>query len=157
MPERDRITLALAIVIALLGPLASTMPWIIFPTGLLAVFLILWGRESQRTESAIGKVPNVGPFLLRGLHQLDSILSPRDEEFEQHPRKPIGSYDSKQRAKLYELWRTRNPASIANVPYWQRFNADGLVDHHSGQPGAIKNDIREALGRILKEYPEGRP
>ena len=52
MPERDRITVGFAILVALLGALGSLVPWIILPAALLAVFLFFWGRKSQRTEDA---------------------------------------------------------------------------------------------------------
>jgi hypothetical protein len=99
---RNRITLGLAIAVAVLGQ-AAMIPWIAVLATVLSVFLILWGRDSQRTEAAIGGLPGVGPFLLRALHQLDRILSPPDKELEQHLREVISTYTPEHRAQLYRL------------------------------------------------------
>jgi hypothetical protein len=77
MQERDRITLGLALLVILMGVVAPMSMSISIPTFAFAVFLLFWGREGQRTETAIGRLPG-GQFMLRGLRQLDLIISPRD-------------------------------------------------------------------------------
>ncbi len=150
MPERDRIAVGFTILAALLGALAVLVPWIILPAALLAVFLFFWGRKSQRTEEAVSRVPILGQALSRWLHQFDLIITPREEEYEQHLRQKIGAYEPQYRKSLRQLWETRAPLTISGV-HWERFKTDGLVNWSHGTLGSIKTEIRGAVDRILRD------
>lgn len=111
--------------------------------------LIFWGRDSERTEAFIGSLSG-GKFLLRVLHQLDLIISPRDIDYELHLRKLIAGYEPQYRRSLRELSDTRAGAQINGV-HWQKFKTDGLIDHPSGGPGPIKPELRDMIRRILRD------
>jgi hypothetical protein len=133
MARRDRITLGLALAVAGVAVMGREFPWIAIPLELVAVFLIIWGREERRTEALIGRLPGSNYFL-RALQQVDLILSPRDLAYEQQIRAIITGYDHELRNSLGKLWRTRNSSQTA-TQHWDRFNRDGLVEHSFSGPG----------------------
>jgi hypothetical protein len=147
--RRDRITLGIALVAAALAVIGRDYPWIAVPLTLFAMFLIVWGRAGQRTEEFVGRIPG-GNYLLKGLRQLDLVLSPRDLKLEQHLRTVISGYDAEKRAILRQFWVTRNPYSVP-YSYWTEFNHDGLVEHTSFGPGPLKSEMHESIGRVLDE------
>ena len=118
-----------------------------------ALFIFFWGRHSERTEAAVSRIPMAGPFLVKGLHQLDLIISPRDQDYEQHLREVITAYSPRYRQSLRKLLQTRLASQIPDG-HWLKFSKDGLVEHlHSG-PGPIKTDLRDPIRRILRELGE---
>ena len=147
--QRDRTTLGIALAVAVVAIIGRDFPLIAVPLALLAILLVVWGRESQGTERFIGSLPG-GRYLLKGLHQLDLVLSPRDQEFEQHLRRTIAAYPVVVRASLAKLKKTRNARSIDDA-HWRQFDQDGLVDHPHSGPGPIKDNLRDIIGRILDE------
>ena len=110
--QKDRITLALAILVVLLGAIAPESFWIKVLASAFAVFLIFWGRDSERTEAWVSRLPVGGQLLTKWLHQLDLIVSPRDQDYEEHLRRVISGYDAKQRKFLRRLLDTRAYRSI---------------------------------------------
>ena len=98
--QKDRTTLALAILVVLLGAIAPESFWIRVLASAFAVFLIFWGRDSERTEAWVSRLPVGGQLLTKWLHQLDLIVSPRDQDYEEHVRRVISGYDAKQRKFL---------------------------------------------------------
>jgi hypothetical protein len=68
-----------------------------------------------------------GKYALKGLEQLDLIISPRDQEYEQHVRTIIGGYDHDLLKSLRELWRTKN-SSHTPAEHLDRFTRDGLIE-----------------------------
>jgi hypothetical protein len=74
-----RITLGLAIGIAVLATMAREYVLLQLLLAIFAVFLVVWGRAERRTEEFIGWLPG-GSYALKVLNQLDSIISPRDQE-----------------------------------------------------------------------------
>ena len=148
--QKDRITLALAILVVLLGAIAPESFWISVLASAFAVFLIFWGRDSERTEAWVSRLPVGGQLLTKWLHQLDLIVSPRDQDYEEHLRRVISGYDAKQRKFLRRLLDTRAYRSIP-IGEWERFNKDNLVVYTHGAPGPIKPEFRDPISRILGE------
>jgi hypothetical protein len=146
---KSRITLGIALIVVALAAIGREYPWIVIPLVLVAVFLILWGRESRATEQFIAALPG-GRYILKGLHQVDLIISPRDQEYERHLRTLIAGYPEIVRISLVKLRTTRAATSIPES-HWQQFRHDGLVDHPHSGPGPIKEDLREIVGRILDD------
>ena len=148
--QKDRTTLALAILVVLLGAIAPESFWIRVLASAFAVFLIFWGRDSERTEAWVSRLPVGGQLLTKWLHQLDLIVSPRDQDYEEHLRRVISGYDAKQRKFLRRLLDTRAYRSIP-IGEWERFNKDNLVEYTHGAPGPIKPEFRDPISRILGE------
>jgi hypothetical protein len=146
---RARITLGLALVITVLAVIGRAYPVVALPLLAAAIFLIVWGRAGRATEQVIGSLPG-GGYILKFLHQIDLIISPRDQEFERHLKSLIAGYPLVVRASLAKLTQTRSGASV-DSSHWQQFRHDGLVDHPHSGPGPIKEDLREMVGRILDE------
>lgn len=149
MAQKARITLGIALFVAVAAMIGRAYLWIAIPLTLFAVFLILWGRESKKVEAAIGQMPG-GRYALVILEQLDLLLSPRDREYEQHVRSIIISYDRDQQKSLRDLWRTRSSSGTSGE-HLNRFVADGFIEYPKDGPGWIKPDLREVVGRTLDE------
>jgi hypothetical protein len=149
MAGRERTTLGIGLIVAVLAMTAREYVWLHLFLAIFAVFLIVWGREPRRTESFIGGLP-VGGYLLKGLRQLDLVLSPHDLKLEQHVHAIVSKYSSLVRADLRRLLNTHNPASILDQS-WRQFKGDGLVDHPHSGPGPIKEEMREAVARALDD------
>jgi len=89
---RDRITLGLAIAVAVVSAMADS--WLVAtPLLLLAIFLIVWGRSPAATEAVISSLP-MGSKLLLLFAYLDRTISPREE--------PVG--DNERRRHLKKYW-----------------------------------------------------
>ena len=146
---KARITLGLAIFITALAVIGRAYPEIAIPLMLVAMFLIVWGRQPRTTESFIGGLP-AGKYIIKFLHQIDLVISPRDEKYEQHLRELISNYPPPVRASLILLRKTRTGTSIPEA-HWQQFRHDGLVEHPHSGPGPIKEELREMIGRILDD------
>jgi hypothetical protein len=144
--DQSKITVGIAILVAVLASRDFSFAILLI---VFAVFLIVWGRDRQRTERFVADLPG-GQYLSKGLHQLDLVLSPRDQEFEEHLRKVIAAYPPVLRASLARLKETRDARSIDEA-YWTQFNNDGLVDHPHSGPGPIKDNLRDIIGRILDQ------
>ena len=106
--------------------------------------------NSERTEAWVSRLPVGGQLLTKWLHQLDLIVSPRDQDYEEHLRRVISGYDAKQRKFLRRLLDTRAYRSIP-IGEWERFNKDNLVGYTHGAPGPIKPEFRDPISRILGE------
>jgi hypothetical protein len=149
MAGRDRITFALVLLVMVLSVIGRAYPWIAIPITLFAVFLLVWGRDSRRTEAFIGRLPG-GAKLLETLEYLDFVLSPRDREYEQHIRTIIIGYDRDRQKFLRDLWRVRS-SSGTPAEHLNRFVADGFIEYPKDGPGWIKPELREIVGRTLHE------
>jgi hypothetical protein len=147
MAGRDRITLGLGLIVAVLAMAAREYVWLQIPLAAFAVFLIVWGREGKRTEAFVSRLPG-GSYALKTLEQLDLVLSPRDREYEQHRKNIIIGYDDDQRKALRELWRTRN---TSHNPHLDRFVKDGWIEYPKDGPGWIKPELMAVVGRTLDE------
>jgi hypothetical protein len=145
---RARITLGLALLVPVLVMLAREIYWLVVPLTLFGMFLIVWGRAPSETERLVSQLPG-GKHLLKGLNQLDMILTPRDRDVEQHLREVIGRYDTRRRQALKTLLITQNAGLVGSD--WIVFNQDALVLHPHSGPGPIKDEFRESIKRILKE------
>jgi hypothetical protein len=150
---KARTTLGIAFIVTVLAVLGREYFLVSLLLLLVGVFLIVWGRDSRATEQFVSGLPG-GGYILKGLHQFDLIISPRDEEYENYLRKLISEYPEPVRKSLATLRATRTANSIEDS-HWQRFRRDGLVDHPHSGPGPIKEDLRETVGRILEELGYG--
>jgi hypothetical protein len=103
------------------------------------------GRPPHRTF--IGRLPG-GKYALKALGQLDLIISPRDQEYEQHVCAIIDGYDHDLQNSLRELCRTRT-SSRTPANHLDRFTADGLIEYPKNGPGWIKADLRRAVDSTL--------
>jgi hypothetical protein len=151
--EKDRTTLALALFVILVGAIASLSIWIRLLAAAFSVFLLFWGRDSEGTEAMVSRIPIAGPFLLRGLHQLDLIISPRDQDYEEHLREVITAYGPRYRQSLRKLLQTRLASQIPDG-HWLKFSKDGLVEHPHSGPGPIKTELRDPIRRILQSLDD---
>jgi hypothetical protein len=75
MAWTNRTKLGITVAVAVLVGLTSVSLAMLLLA--LAVFLIAWGQEPKRTEAFVGRLP-YGGYLLKGLAQLDSILTSWD-------------------------------------------------------------------------------
>jgi hypothetical protein len=153
MPGKEISTFGLALVLVLIGVIASASTWIMVFAWAFALFILVWGRDSARTEAMVNRIPVAGEFLARGLHQLDSIISPRDQDYEEHLREVITAYSPRYRQSLRKLLQTRLASQIPDS-HWLKFSKDGLVEHPHSGPGPIKTDLRDPIRRILRELGE---
>ena len=80
--ERDRTTLGIALLVAVAAVIGKAYPLISIPLTALAIFFIAWGRDQRRVEAFVGRLV-AGSYLLKCLHQLDLIISPRDDKSKQ--------------------------------------------------------------------------
>ena len=148
MSTRARITLGIALLLAVLAMIIREIHWLAVLLALFALFLVVWGRLPNQTEKAIGQLPG-GNIILKGLDQLDMILVPRDRELEKYLRETIERYDDGKRAALNVLLNTRNPRRVGAE--WPIFQGDGLVVGDFSGPGPIREEFRDPIKRILKE------
>ncbi len=148
MAGKARITLGIALFVAALAVIGRAVPWISIPLILLAVFFIVWGKEQRATESVIKRLP-FGTHILKLLDAIDSVLTVRDREHEQHVRATIGKYDNNARSALRELYRTRNTNFVRL--HESQFVADGFIEYPKNGPGGIKPELRDIVGRTLDE------
>lgn len=72
MALSKRTKLGIALGVAVLAGLTSVLLAVLLLA--LAGFLIIWGREPQRTEEFVGGLP-LGNHLLKAMAQLASIIS----------------------------------------------------------------------------------
>lgn len=147
MASRDRTTLGIGLIVAMLAVSAREYIWLQFPLAILALFFIVWGRAPKGTEAFIGRLP-AGGFLLQGLAQIDLVLSPRDLELDKHIHGIVAKYTIETRAALRRLLNTRNPNSISD-PFLSQFTGDGLIERHGNGHTPVKNELRESLARAL--------
>jgi hypothetical protein len=149
MATRDRITLAIALVVVLVAMIGSYFPLFAIPLWLSAAFLFVWGREPRRTEAFIGRLPG-GGYILKALERLDLVLSIRDQEYDQQIRTIVTDYDNDLRQSLRILWRTRNTSRIM-AAHLNQFTTDGLIQYPQLGPGSIKPELRDIIERALDE------
>lgn len=149
---RDRITLGLAIVVAVVSAMAASW-YVAAPLLLVALFLIGWGRSPERTETLVGGVPLIGTTLLNALAYLDGILSPQQQE--------AGNAERRQHAK--EKWATLSDSAksvlastfVHGVPKkshpsdWKALRQAGFVE---GEPssGSIKPEYKDVIADHLR-------
>lgn len=145
---KARITLGIALIVAALAVIGRAVPWISIPLILLAVFFIVWGKEQHATESFIKGLP-FGAHILKLFDAIDSVLMVRDREHEQHIKKIIAAYDTKTKAALRELYRTRNTNFVRM--YVNQFISDGFIEYPKDGPGWIKPELRDIVGRALDD------
>jgi hypothetical protein len=153
MARRDRVTLGIALVLAVLAVAGREFIWIAFPLLLLAIFMIAWGREPRRTEAFVAGLP-AGQHILRVLRQFDLVLSPRDLEQEEHFRRLITAYGPLTRQNLRRLLITDDPRTVLDGE-WQMFKNDRLVEHPHSGPGGVRPELKEMVRRLLDEFPLG--
>ena len=149
MASRDRITLGMALAIVVVTVIVGQIPYISVPLALFAVFLIVWGRESRRTEALIRRLPG-GRYALKVLNQLDRVLSPRDREYDKHIKAVVADCDANMLQSLRILWRTRNTSRIS-PEYLHRFTEEGLIEYPPNGPGRLKPELQVFIGRLLDE------
>jgi hypothetical protein len=149
MATRDRITLAIALVVVLVAMIGSYFPLVAIPLWLFAAFLFAWGREPRRTEAFIGRLPG-GGYIVKALERLDLVLSTRDQEYDQLIRTIVTDYDNDLRQSLRILWRTRNTSQIM-AEHLNQFTTDGLIEYPHLGPGSIKPELRYIIERVLDE------
>jgi hypothetical protein len=147
--RRARVAVGITLTIAVLAVMARDYVLIEIALGSIAIFFIAWGKDSRGTEAIIGRLPK-GKYLLKFLEQIDSILSPRDREYDQHIREIIIGYRDDLRKALRLLWTTRNPYKITSQQ-WDQFFQDCLVDSPSNNRGEVKAELRDIVGRVLDE------
>jgi hypothetical protein len=114
---------------------------------LLAVFLIVWGREQHATEAFVGKLP-MGRYLLKALDQIDAVLVAIDKDYNSHIMGIVLGYDDDTRRTLRILYRTRNANLAAN--YENTFVKDALIEFPKNGPGCLKPELRDVVGRTLE-------
>ena len=148
MASRARITLGIALLLAVLAMIIREIHWLAALLTFFGLFLIVWGRLPSETEKSVAQLPG-GTLILKVLDQLDMILVPRDQALEKYLRERIESYDPQKRAALKDLLETRNPRRFGAE--WPTFMADGLVVGDFSVPGPIKDEFREPIKRILKQ------
>jgi hypothetical protein len=148
MLGKARITFGLALLIAGLAVIGRQVTWIAVPLVLLAIFLIVWGREQRATEAFIKDLP-LGHHILKIMQQIDTILVPHDREYNQHVKRTIQGYDVETRRALRILYRTRNTNSVLN--HLPKFVADGFIEYPKDGPGWIRPELRDVISRTLDE------
>jgi hypothetical protein len=97
--RRDKTTLGIALLVAVVAVIGNAYPWISIPLIVLAVLIIAWGRDQRGVESLAGSLP-AGKYILKGLHWLDSVISPFNE----------------QRAKLQDFYVAVEPIITRSLP-----------------------------------------
>jgi hypothetical protein len=115
----------------------------------VAIFFIVWGMNSRRTEAFIGGLLG-GKYLLKFLEQIDLLLLPRDHEYEPHIRGVIIGYGNDLQKALRRLLKTRNPYDLTSQE-WERLFRDCLVDSPFNNRGDVKAELRDIVGRVLDE------
>lgn len=151
MAGRARITLGIAVGIAVLAMMAREHVLLQLLLAIFAVFLILWGRAERRMEAFIGGLRG-GSYALKVLNQLDLIISPRDQEYDKYIKAIIIGYDDDLKASLRTLFITRNSSRIS-ANHLSRFIADGFMEFPKDGPGSIKEELRVIVRRTLDELP----
>lgn len=134
---------------AVLAMIIREWQWLSVLVILFGLFLIIWGRLPSETENFIARLPG-GETLSKGLDQLDTILVPRERDLEQHLREIIERYDASRRAALKQLIITRNAYLVGTD--WTVFNQDGLVVGTFNGPGPVRDEFREPIKRILRDF-----
>jgi hypothetical protein len=81
MASRARITLGIALLLAVLAMIIREIHWLAALLTFFGLFLIVWGRLPSETETSVAQLPG-GVIILKGLDQLDMILVPRDQALE---------------------------------------------------------------------------
>jgi hypothetical protein len=107
------------------------------------------GKEQRGTESFIKRLP-FGIEIRKFLDAFDSVLTPRDRDYEQHVKTIVTGYDPEAQAALRKLYRTRNTNQIADH-YRGRFVADGFIEYPKDGPGWIKPELRDVVARTLDD------
>jgi hypothetical protein len=74
---RDRISMGIALAVAVFAAIMGAFVWIAVPLLVLAVFLFAWALEPTRTEAFVGRLP-YGSYLLKALAKLDLVLPGRE-------------------------------------------------------------------------------
>jgi hypothetical protein len=128
-----------------LAVIGRAIPWVSVPLLLLAVFVIIWGKEQRATEAFVKNLP-MGQYILAALDTFDSVLMPRDRECNEHIRIIIEGYDVDLRKALRTLYRTRNTSRVVSQ-HLSKFVADGFIEYPKDGPGWIKPELRDIVGR----------
>jgi hypothetical protein len=145
MAARARIAFGFALLIAALAVIGRAIPWVSVPLLLLAVFVIIWGKEQRATEAFVKNLP-MGQYILAAL---DTFV-PRDREYNEHIRIIIEGYDVDLRKALRTLYRTRNTSRVVSQ-HLSKFVADGFIEYPKDGPGWIKPELRDIVGRTLDD------
>jgi hypothetical protein len=72
--RKQKITLGLALAVAVLAAIMGSFLLIALPLLLIALLLFAWGLEPKRTEEFVGRIPYGGNYVLKALAKLDSML-----------------------------------------------------------------------------------
>ena len=72
--RKQKITLGIALTVAILATGLIVPVCIAVPLLLIAVLLFAWGLEPAHTEAFAGRLPYGGNYLLKALAKLDSML-----------------------------------------------------------------------------------
>ncbi|MFD0986765.1 hypothetical protein [Methyloligella solikamskensis] len=148
---RDRITLGLALLIAVVSAMADS--WLIAgPLMTLAMFLIFWGRAPQHTEAVVSRLP-FGEVVRKGLTHLDQVISPSvsvpgDAERLQHVDDVWPELTEREKGTLKKIY-LHGP--IGSVPTTgDTLQRKRLVNQVTGGV-VVRPEIRDRIGEKLKE------
>jgi uncharacterized membrane protein len=73
---REKITMGIALAVAVLAAVVGAFVWITLPLLVLAALLFAWALEPERTEAFVGRLP-YSNYLLKALVKLDLVLPGR--------------------------------------------------------------------------------
>jgi hypothetical protein len=73
---REKITMGIALAVAVLAAVVGAFVWITLPLLVLAALLFAWALEPDRTEAFVGRLP-YSNYLLKALAKLDLVLPGR--------------------------------------------------------------------------------
>ena len=73
---REKITMGIAVAVAVLAAVVGAFVWITLPLLVLAALLFAWALEPERTEAFVGRLP-YSNYLLKALAKLDLVLPGR--------------------------------------------------------------------------------
>ena len=73
---REKITMGIALAVAVLAAVVGAFVWITLPLLVLAALLFAWALEPERTEAFVGRLP-YSNYLLKALAKLDLVLPGR--------------------------------------------------------------------------------
>ena len=74
---REKITMGIALAVAVLAAVVGAFVWITLPLLVLAVLLFAWALEPKRTEAFVGRLP-YSNYLLKAFAKLDLVLPGRE-------------------------------------------------------------------------------
>jgi hypothetical protein len=150
---RDRITLGIALIVAVVGGMSGSL-YVAFPLLLLAIFFIFWGRAPLRTEEMIGHLP-FGEDLLRALSHLDKVISPPvetagDRERREYIDQQWPDLSADEKLALVSTIIHGRPHNVHHDT-WGSLQRKQLVDGDFYGAGGIRGQYRNLIAERLRE------